>query len=114
MRISDWSSDVCSSDLPLLISRYTATSALGAGLAAHARALRETHSGLRQPAFEDSSLAGWTGPVDGLDVALCKRWAEWDGRIPRPLALPSDQDHTRWAVAVRDAAPATHPVALCA
>src|SRR3546814_14431615 len=84
---------------PLLISRYTATSALGAGLAAHARALRETHSGLRQQAFEDSALACWTGTVDGLDVALSKRWAEWDCRIHRLAALALEQDGFRGAVA---------------
>src|SRR3546814_8983883 len=84
---------------PLLISRYTATSALGAGLAAHARALRETHSGLRQQASEDSALACWTGTVDGLDVALSKRWAEWDCRIHRLAALALEQDGFRGAVA---------------
>src|SRR3546814_19674587 len=57
MRISDWSSDVCSSDLC------------------------------------------WTGTVDGLDVALSGRWAEWDCRIHRLAALALEQDGFRGAVA---------------
>src|SRR3546814_4717786 len=37
--------------------------------------------------------------VDGLDVALSKRWAEWDCRIHRLAALALEQDGFRGAVA---------------
>lgn len=84
---------------PLLIRSYTATSALGAGVDAHAQAMRETRSGLRQQAFEDSALACWTGTVDGLDSALPGDWAAWDCRIHRLVTRALAQDGFGAAVA---------------
>ncbi len=77
---------------PLGISHYTATSSLGRGLASHRRALHAERSGLRQQAFETSTLAGWIGEVDGLDTPLASDYAEWDCRNNRLADLALQQD----------------------
>ncbi|MET0226611.1 MAG: beta-ketoacyl-ACP synthase [Dokdonella sp.] len=52
---------------PLVISAYTATSALGRGRSAHAEALRTSHGGLRPNDFTTVPLTCAIGRVDGLE-----------------------------------------------
>ena len=52
---------------PLFLTRYTATSCLGAGLAPLAAALASTRSGLARCSFEDVELDTWIGEVAGVD-----------------------------------------------
>ncbi|HSW03460.1 beta-ketoacyl-[acyl-carrier-protein] synthase family protein [Aquabacterium sp.] len=69
---------------PLRISAYTATTAVGPGLAALRAALADGRSGLRANDFGDSPLSTWIGRVDGLeDLALPARWQHWDCRNNR-------------------------------
>ncbi len=77
---------------PLQISHCTATSALGAGLAAHWDALRSERSGLQPRQYEDCTLACWTGEVKGLDQALQGTAAAWDCRNHRLARLALQQD----------------------
>ena len=53
---------------PVQITAHTATSALGQGLDAHVRALRERRSGLRANDFTREALACAIGRVDGLET----------------------------------------------
>src|SRR5687768_16378967 len=53
--------------LPLAVSAVTVTSALGAGVATHAAALRERRGGLRRNDFTASPLETWIGRVTGLE-----------------------------------------------
>ena len=55
--------------LPLAVSAVTVTSALGAGVAAHAEALRESRGGLRRNDFTASPLETWIGRVDGPRIS---------------------------------------------
>src|SRR3546814_2854728 len=73
MRISDWSSDVCSSDLPPQLADV---------LALQRAEEPETHA----------VLAGWTDPVrgaelpdDGFDFALSAVARQWPGWVCEPL-----------------------------
>ncbi|HEX7381578.1 MAG TPA: beta-ketoacyl-[acyl-carrier-protein] synthase II, partial [Nevskiaceae bacterium] len=84
---------------PLGISAFTVTSALGHGCAAHLEALLAGRSGLRPCAFEDCDLATWTGTVDGLEVPLSGRLAEWDCRNNRLAEVGLSQDGLTDAVA---------------
>ncbi|HJW47699.1 MAG TPA: beta-ketoacyl-[acyl-carrier-protein] synthase family protein [Lysobacter sp.] len=74
---------------PLAIRAYTATTALGRGRAAQARALRDRHGGLRRNDFQvlaagQEPLACWIGRVDDLeDEALPAPFARWDCRNNR-------------------------------
>jgi 3-oxoacyl-[acyl-carrier-protein] synthase-1 len=78
---------------PLCVSRYTVTSALGAGRAAHADALRAERTGLRPQAFDDCRLPTWTGTVAGVDEAhLPAADAAWDCRNNRLARLGLQQD----------------------
>ncbi|MDI3261162.1 MAG: beta-ketoacyl-ACP synthase [Sinobacteraceae bacterium] len=77
---------------PPAITAFTATSALGRGLEAHARALREERSGLRRQAFEDCTLDTWIGAVDGLEIPLPPQWSDWDCRNHRLAELGLNQD----------------------
>ena len=52
---------------PLNILAHTATTALGAGLAAQRQGLRERRSGLRRNDFSADPLPCWIGRVDGLE-----------------------------------------------
>jgi 3-oxoacyl-[acyl-carrier-protein] synthase I len=54
---------------PLAISAHTLVSALGHGLAEHARALHEGRSGLAPQEFETARLNTWLGVAPGLDDA---------------------------------------------
>jgi 3-oxoacyl-[acyl-carrier-protein] synthase-1 len=53
---------------PLAVRTYTLVSALGAGRAAHADALRDARSALAPQRFESAELDTWLGIVDGLDT----------------------------------------------
>jgi len=94
---------------PLAITAHTATSALGRGCLAHARALRERRSGLRANDFSATPLACAIGRVDGLEEAtLPNELAAWDCRNNRLawLGLGADGflDAARAAIARHGAA----------
>jgi 3-oxoacyl-[acyl-carrier-protein] synthase I len=57
----------CAVVSPLLLSRFTATSALGRGLGATLEALRAERSGLTPCRFETVALDTWVGEVAGVD-----------------------------------------------
>jgi 3-oxoacyl-[acyl-carrier-protein] synthase-1 len=79
--------------LPLAVSAYTSTSALGLGLDAHLGALCHQRSGLRPNDFGNSPLPCWIGRVDGIeDVALPSTYAQWDCRNNRLAWLGLNQD----------------------
>lgn len=69
---------------PLVLSAYTTVNALGRGVAASWRALRQGESGLRRCDFEDAALDTWIGRVDGLEeTPLAGEWALFDCRNNR-------------------------------
>jgi 3-oxoacyl-[acyl-carrier-protein] synthase I len=77
----------------LAVRAYTATTALGRGRDAQARALRERRGGLRRNDFGREPLDAWIGRVEGLeDAALPSRFARWECRNNRLawLALQAD------------------------
>lgn len=79
--------------LPLAVTAYTATSALGLGLDAHLHALRQQRSGLHANDFSHAPLPCWIGRVDGLeDTALPSTYAEWECRNNRLAWLGLNQD----------------------
>jgi 3-oxoacyl-[acyl-carrier-protein] synthase-1 len=79
--------------LPLAVTAYTATSALGLGLDAHLGALAQQRSGLRANDFGDRPLACWIGRVAGLETsALPDDYAQWDCRNNRLAWLAMNQD----------------------
>ncbi|MFC3652756.1 beta-ketoacyl-[acyl-carrier-protein] synthase family protein [Dyella humi] len=79
--------------LPLAVTAYTVTSALGLGLDAHLHALRQQRSGLRANDFSHAPLPCWLGCVDGLeDAALPAAYAEWECRNNRLAWLGLNQD----------------------
>lgn len=78
---------------PLRISHCTATSAIGAGRAAHAAALRAERTGLAPQAFDDCTLTTYTGAVAGVDdVQLPPQDAAWNCRNNRLALLGLQQD----------------------
>ena len=84
---------------PLPITAFTVTSALGAGLQAHARALLAGTTGLRKVAFDTNTLDCWLGEVTGLDRPLSGPLAEMDCRNNRLADLALRQDGFEQAVA---------------
>ncbi|HET7330286.1 beta-ketoacyl-[acyl-carrier-protein] synthase family protein [Dyella sp.] len=79
--------------LPLAVTAFTATSALGLGLDAQLDALRHQRSGLRANDFSSAPLPCWIGRVDGLeDAALPASYAQWDCRNNRLAWLGLQQD----------------------
>ncbi len=96
---------------PLAIRAYTATTALGRGRAAQARALRERQGGLRRNdlpvlAAGQEPLECWIGRVDGLeDEALPAEFARWDCRNNRLAWIALQHDGIREAL---DAVVARH------
>src|SRR5882762_4585070 len=84
---------------PLAITSYTATTALGRGLAAQAAALRAERGGLHDRGFESSTLQTWIGEVAGLDQALPADWLDWDCRNNRLADMGLQQDGFSTAVA---------------
>lgn len=82
------------STLPLAVTAYTATSALGLGLDAHLDALKQQRSGLRSNDLGDRPLACWIGRVDGLETTtLPGEYAQWDCRNNRLAWLGLNQDN---------------------
>lgn len=78
---------------PLALSRYTATSCLGAGLAATRAALAAGRSGLIPCDFETVALDTWIGRVAGVeDAALPTQLAAYDCRNNRLALLGLQQD----------------------
>lgn len=78
---------------PLLLSHYTLTTSLGAGLAAHLDALRAQRSGLAPCAFETVQLDTAIGQVAAADaVALRTDLAAFDCRNNRLAQLALRQD----------------------
>lgn len=85
--------------LPLAVTAYTATSALGLGLGAHLDALGQQRSGLRANDFGDDPLACWIGRVAGIEsTPLPDEYAQWDCRNNRLAWLGLHQDHFMSAV----------------
>jgi 3-oxoacyl-[acyl-carrier-protein] synthase I len=79
--------------LPLAVTAYTATSALGLGLDAHLHALDTQRSGLRINDFGDAPLPCWIGRVVGLETAAVPGdYAKWDCRNNRLAWLGLNQD----------------------
>lgn len=84
---------------PLAIRAFTATTALGRGLAAQADALRARRGGLRRNDFGDAGLDTWIGRVDGIEAApLPERWARWECRNNRLAWLALQQDDVQEAL----------------
>src|SRR5882762_2712827 len=84
---------------PLAITSYTATTALGRGLAAQAAALRAERGGLHDRGFESCTLQTWIGEVTGLDQPLPADRADWECRNNRLADLGLQQDGFSAAVA---------------
>jgi 3-oxoacyl-[acyl-carrier-protein] synthase I len=79
--------------LPLAVTAYTATSAVGAGLDAHLQALKLQQSGLRANDFSTAPLACWIGRVHGVEEQrLPEDHAQWDCRNNRLAWLGLNQD----------------------
>ncbi len=79
--------------LPCRIIAHTATSALGNGLPAHWRSLRERRSGLRENDLAPAGPQTWIGRVDGLETApLPAALGDWDCRNNRLAWLALNQD----------------------
>ena len=89
---------------PLAIRAYTATSALGRGLQAHADALVASRGGLSPNDFSVAPLDCWIGRVAGVeDEPLPPDLADWDCRNNRLAWLALRQDGFADAVrAVRE------------
>ena len=78
---------------PLAIRAYTATSALGRGLQAHADALAASRGGLIPNDFSFEPLACWIGRVAGVeDAPLPPELAAWDCRNNRLAWMALQQD----------------------
>lgn len=78
---------------PVSISAYTATSALGRGLAAHLEALRGRRSGLRGNDFTGEPLDCAIGRVAGVEAAsLAPDWARHECRNNRLAWLGIEAD----------------------
>lgn len=98
---------------PLPITHATVTSALGVGCEAHAAAMAAGRSGLRPCVFDDVTLPGWIGVVDGLDaVALPAGLSDFDCRNHRLAWLGLLQDGFIQAVAAARERWGAHRVAV--
>ena len=84
---------------PLRISTYTVSSAVGAGRAAHVRALRAGTTGLERRVFDTNTLDCWLGEVRDFDVPLTGTLADWDCRNNRLAEFALIQDGFLEAVA---------------
>jgi 3-oxoacyl-[acyl-carrier-protein] synthase I len=86
---------------PLQLSRFTATSCLGRGLAAMRAALESKASGLKPCAFETVELNSWIGEVAGVDeVQLPAALAQHSCRNNRLALLGLEADG--FAASVRE------------
>ncbi|AND70157.1 3-oxoacyl-ACP synthase [Dyella thiooxydans] len=78
---------------PLAVSAYTAASALGHGLTAHARALALGAGGLRPNDISSAPLPCWIGRVEGVeDMPLPAHLVGWECRNNRLAWLGLRQD----------------------
>ena len=78
---------------PLAVTAYSATSALGRGVVAHADALRAGHSGLRANDFSSAPLECFIGRVGGVeDAPLPQALSHWECRNNRLAWLGLNQD----------------------
>lgn len=78
---------------PLAVAAYTATSALGHGLAAQLDALQGGRCGLRPNDFSSAPLPCWVGRVDDVEhVVLPAALAAWDCRNNQLAWLGLNQD----------------------
>jgi 3-oxoacyl-[acyl-carrier-protein] synthase-1 len=78
---------------PLLLSRFTATSCIGNGLAATLESLERQHSGLQACRFETVELETYIGEVAGVDaVSLPADLRRYDCRNNRLAELGLQQD----------------------
>ena len=78
---------------PVAITAYTATSAMGRGLAAHLASMRSERTALRPNDFTRTPLACWIGRVDALEQsALPPVLDEWACRNNRLAWLGLNQD----------------------
>ena len=85
---------------PLILTSFTATSAIGRGLTATLASLRAKRCGLAPCSFETVSLDTCVGEVAGVDeVALPRELAEFDCRNNRLAWLALGEDGFRNAVA---------------
>ncbi|MGO1069938.1 beta-ketoacyl-[acyl-carrier-protein] synthase family protein [Lysobacter sp. CA199] len=90
---------------PLAIRAYTATTALGQGLQAQARALRERRSGLRRNDFaplapDQAPLDCWIGRVEGVeDAPLPDALSDWECRNNRLAWMSLQHDGVPEAIA---------------
>jgi 3-oxoacyl-[acyl-carrier-protein] synthase-1 len=85
--------------IPLAVTAFTATSAVGNGTAAHAAALQAGRSGLRRNDFTAHPLDTWIGRVDGLEqLDWPQAFARHDCRNNRLAWLGLQQDGLRGAV----------------
>ncbi|TAL98825.1 MAG: beta-ketoacyl-[acyl-carrier-protein] synthase family protein [Rhodanobacter sp.] len=101
------------STTPLAVTAYTATSALGHGLAAQFDALANGRSGLRPNDISSAPLACWIGRVDGVEAAtLPAARADWDCRNNRLAWLGLQQDDFIDKVAIARARYGTSRIAL--
>ena len=89
--------------LPLYVSRFTATSCVGIGNDALCSALHERRSGLARDGFAESDLDTWLGAVAGIDqVKIEPALAAFDCRNNRLAQLGMQADG--FLEAVREAA----------
>ncbi len=78
---------------PLAITAYTASSALGCGLAAQLDSLSAAHSGLRPNDFSSAPLDCWIGRVDGVETCtLPATLTAWSCRNNQLAWLGLQQD----------------------
>lgn len=78
---------------PLFLSAFTATSALGQGLAATLSALQQGRSGLRANDFEAAPIDTWIGRVDGIEQEkIPSALADYDCRNNRLAQIGLRQD----------------------
>ncbi|MCD8456497.1 beta-ketoacyl-[acyl-carrier-protein] synthase family protein [Xylella taiwanensis] len=86
--------------VPIAITAFTATTAVGTGQAALAEALRTRRSGLRRNDFGVQPLTCWIGRVDGLEtMTLPQALRPWECRNNRLAWLALQQDRLAEAVA---------------
>jgi len=84
---------------PLLISHFTATSAIGLGCAASWHTLCQQKSGLTPCAFADVALDTYIGVVSGLEhPSLPAELSEFDCRNNRLSQLALEQDQFSQAI----------------
>jgi len=98
---------------PLAVTAYTATSAIGHGLASQFDALQQARSGLRANDFSSAPLDCWIGRVSGIeDAPLPFDFALWECRNNRLAWLGLNQDGFIDRVRAARARYGAHRVAL--